>query len=348
MPHIPEDELHAYLDQALSRSQCVEIERHLAHCPACQRSRDGIVYLRDRTTALLATLSPARRIPPAYEVLEERSRQFGARRSRRYRLGWAAALVAAAGLGFAGSQWQRGTAPGSAPVAALPDSVVLAPATGAEDTAAADIPAAELAAGEAPTAGSSQPGPGRSAERQTPAPPSEIAVAPPSADAQPDLPGDFDAPSVSEPVGATLSSGVLSPSMMQFAPTGAWRTLSWDAARQVRGQQVPRIRGLPVMEVQVSASKADSGAPTMIVAQQLESGQVIRTIEGPATDVTRLLAAQRSDSGSPWPTIPEDAGISGVDGSMTLRRGDRILAIQAPLPVDSLRAMIRRMNAMER
>ena len=29
-------------------------------------------------------------------------------------------------------------------------------------------------------------------------------------------------------------------------------------------------------------------------------------------------------------------------------RGDRILAIQAPLPVDSLRAMIRRMNAMER
>ena len=26
MRHIPEDELHAYLDQGLSRSQCVEIE----------------------------------------------------------------------------------------------------------------------------------------------------------------------------------------------------------------------------------------------------------------------------------------------------------------------------------
>lgn len=344
MPHIPEDELHAYLDQALSRSQCAEIERHLARCPACQRERDSIVYLRDRTTALLATLSPARRIPPAYEVLEERSRQAGARRIRRYRLGWAAALVAAAGLGFAGSQWQRGATPGSTELAALPDSAVTAPVA---DSAVSqqraqlvpDTPATQVAVApadrEQPTAVASE-------DRETSAPPSEVAVSAPATEEAPSM------QEVSEPVGLMLSSGVLSPSMMEFTPSGAWRTLSWDAARQVRGQSVPRIRGLPVMEVQVSASKADSGAPTMIVAQQLESGQVIRTIEGPATDVTKLLAAQRSDSGSPWPTIPEDAGISGGDGSMTLRRGDRILAIQAPLPVDSLRAMIRRMNAMER
>ena len=42
MRHIPEEELHAYLDQALSRSQCVEIESHLAACPSCQSLRDGI------------------------------------------------------------------------------------------------------------------------------------------------------------------------------------------------------------------------------------------------------------------------------------------------------------------
>ena len=36
--HIPEEELHAYLDQALSRSQCVEIENHLAECPPAGRS----------------------------------------------------------------------------------------------------------------------------------------------------------------------------------------------------------------------------------------------------------------------------------------------------------------------
>ena len=39
--HIPEDELHAYLDQALSRSQCVEIERHLAGCHRCRAERDA-------------------------------------------------------------------------------------------------------------------------------------------------------------------------------------------------------------------------------------------------------------------------------------------------------------------
>jgi anti-sigma factor RsiW len=48
MRHIPEDELHAYLDQALSRSQCVEIESHLAGCPSCRATRDGIAALRDR------------------------------------------------------------------------------------------------------------------------------------------------------------------------------------------------------------------------------------------------------------------------------------------------------------
>ena len=68
MRHIPEDELHAYLDQGLSRSQCVEIESHLAVCSSCRATRDGIAALRDRTTALLATLAPPRRFPPAFET----------------------------------------------------------------------------------------------------------------------------------------------------------------------------------------------------------------------------------------------------------------------------------------
>ena len=36
MSHIPEEALHAYLDQALSRSRCVVIESHLAACPQCR------------------------------------------------------------------------------------------------------------------------------------------------------------------------------------------------------------------------------------------------------------------------------------------------------------------------
>ena len=76
MRHIPEEELHAYLDQGLSRSQCVEIESHLAVCPSCQAARDGIAALRDLTTALLAKRAPPRGFPPAFESLRRRATEM--------------------------------------------------------------------------------------------------------------------------------------------------------------------------------------------------------------------------------------------------------------------------------
>jgi predicted anti-sigma-YlaC factor YlaD len=112
MRHVPEDELHAYLDQALSRSQCVEIETHLSECAHCRRGRDGIAALRDRTTALLATLTPrALIVPPPFQALIERRsrdvlRSVWERRVRRAGL-WAAAIAAAVGAGC-GSNAARG------------------------------------------------------------------------------------------------------------------------------------------------------------------------------------------------------------------------------------------------
>jgi predicted anti-sigma-YlaC factor YlaD len=104
MRHIPEAELHAYLDQGLSRSQCVEIESHLAGCSSCRATRDGIAALRDRTTALLATLAPPRRFPPVFDSLRELAEQRVHTRRRRLRAGaWAASLVAALGLGWTAS-----------------------------------------------------------------------------------------------------------------------------------------------------------------------------------------------------------------------------------------------------
>ena len=50
MRHIPEEELHAYLDQALSRAQAVEIETHLAGCARCRGERDAIAYAWDLIT----------------------------------------------------------------------------------------------------------------------------------------------------------------------------------------------------------------------------------------------------------------------------------------------------------
>ena len=336
MRHIPEDELHSYLDQALSRSQCVEIERHLARCAACRASRDDIAALRDRTTALLSALSPVRhRIPPSWDSISGRAEARVGRRTGLRRVGlWAASLVAAVGLGW-GSQtlMHQPTTNGRPMAQAAPDLDEIFPAgfrTGVSTS---------------PTA----------ASRNVPRPRSAPAAAkgtthrataerPPVADSNRVAP----ARAPNEPVGARLSAGRLPPTDFDYVGGGMWRTLSWDNARSERGESVPRISGLPVLEVQVAAAHDSSGKPTMIVAQQLRSGQLIRTIEGPATDVTRLLASQHPESSSPWPTIEDSSAVPG--GTMAMRRGDRILAIQASpsVPPDSLRAMIRRLNAANR
>ena len=108
MRHIPEDELHAYLDQALSRTQCVEIESHLADCPPCRATRDGIAALRDRTTALLARLAPPPAIPPAFDRLRRHAAEVETRRRRRIHVvAWAASLVAAVGIGWSASSLLR-------------------------------------------------------------------------------------------------------------------------------------------------------------------------------------------------------------------------------------------------
>jgi hypothetical protein len=106
MRHIPDEELHAYLDQALSRSQAVEIESHLAHCPRCGAARDEIARLRDRTTALLHTLTPGTIPLPPFETIR---RLAAARSARRHavvvRAAWAASIAAAVGLGWLAHEW---------------------------------------------------------------------------------------------------------------------------------------------------------------------------------------------------------------------------------------------------
>jgi hypothetical protein len=128
-----------------------------------------------------------------------------------------------------------------------------------------------------------------------------------------------------------------------------WRTMSWVGAQEEAGEKLPHIDGLPIVQVQVQAGKQGK-QPLMVVAQQLSSGEVIRTIEGPASDVSHLLA--RRTMSDPAPTASSIDSTSsgsdiyqGVDGTMAMQRGDRMIAITGALPPDSLLAMIRRLNA---
>ena len=346
MRHIPEEELHAYLDQGLSRTQCVEIESHLADCPSCQAMRDGIAALRDRTTALLSRLAPPRNVPPAFEVLRRRAAVAASQRRRRLSIvAWAASLVAAVGLGWTASSFLR------SPDAARP----ITPAVARESTAAerkvastSVAPAARLTVPR-PTgsAEGASPAAGRTPERGSRSggaePAGKTAVA--AAESTDAASRTAAALSVLDPKPALELTRLEQPDRRGIELNGMWRTMSWDGAKAETGERVPHIDGLPVVQVQIQNGERDS-RPVTVVAQQLSSGQVIRTIEGPATDVSQMLS-RRAMADVDTVLLPGDSAAFGPDANhaMAMQLGDRMLAITGNLPSDSLRAMIRRLNA---
>lgn len=335
MRHIPDEELHAYLDQALSRAQCVEIESHLASCAWCSESRDGIAALRDRTTALLATLAPPRRFPPILDDLREEAAARTTRRHQSRRAAvWAASVTAALGLGWGANAYVSSSrANPNAPIAA---SEVRQPA-GPAGLASSATPRSLGTATDRGSAG------GADSSGAQGAAPRSMSFSTASR-REPPLP-QVRAPLMIEPPRTEVSTATLPPAEADAGLGGIWRTLSWAGARDERGDSVPHLDGLPVVEVQVGPAKTGGNKSIMVVAQQLKSGEVIRTIEGPAADVSQLLANRPgAASPSPWPSM-ESAGIAGGDGAMAMRHGDRMLAITAQLPNDSLRAMMRRLNA---
>lgn len=351
MRHIPEDELHAYLDQGLSRTQCVEIESHLADCPSCQAMRDGIAALRDRTTALLSRLAPPRNVPPAFEVLRRQAAEAASQRRRRLSIiAWAASLVAAVGLGWTASSLLR------SPDAARP----ITPVATAREPAAAERNVASATAALAPAARLTAPRSTAAAEAAPPAaarapqrtrrpsgaePAGKTAVAAAAADSADAASRTAATLSVLDPKPALELTQLERPDRRDLELNGMWRTMSWDGAKAEAGERVPHIDGLPVMQIQIQNGERDS-RPVMVVAQQLSSGQVIRTIEGPATDVSQMLS-RRAMADVDTLFLPGDSAALGADANraMAMQLGDRMLAITGNLPSDSLRAMIRRLNA---
>jgi hypothetical protein len=283
--HIPDEELHAYLDQALSRSQCVEIETHLAACLRCRRERDAIAALRDRTTMLLGLVAPALHRRPSYAelLLAARSRQAEAlaagdtgrsavmARWTRHGLRAAGFLVAIA------AGWSaRGLLPGSSPAGdeSLPALATTAgpPALGPfawrgpETLSPPTPPPVE-------TATTSQPDPAWTPD------PVERRVSRPAAR------------SVTPPLAVTVNAGEISDGSAEFVAAGVWRTVSFAEVAALTGDAVPRIMGLPVLEFQIQ-SLGPLERPMVMVTHLDSSGRLIRTIEGPAELVADLLSAE--------------------------------------------------------
>ena len=317
MRHIPEDELHAYLDQALSRSQCVEIESHLASCPACRQARDGIAALRDRTTALLAALAPPRRIRPAFAELRAQAtaRALGRRRIARA-VGWAASISFALALGWLANSWM-GAGSEPTPVAALQHT---APRARADSSPAPQVEALAQES-QARVASGPRPSPvARVPKARTP---------------------DSSLAAATDPF-QTIAEGIpTEPLRVEITPVqqlagdlptaGLWRSVSWDGAQAESDSWIPRVEGLPVVTVQVQGDDEGSGRPLTVVAQRLSSGQMIRTVEGPIAKVSDLLSHQSG------PTVTASVETNDTSG---MRRDDRMLAIYGSVPIDSLRALL--------
>jgi len=345
--HIPEEELHAYLDQALSRSQCVEIESHLAVCPPCREQRDDIAALRDRTTALLSTMAPPTIHTPPYAELRQRHLERSARRQRLIRRSaWAASIVMALGFGWSARAFSpAGTeaTPGTGELPAAPVEVATTTPTPAAavsisdparqtdpvpaDTATQNSSVAELPAAEPLVANAAMPQPAPPAARF----PSSLA----------------DRPLNEEPLLQFTSTNLIAQD--ELATDGVWRSLSWDGAmEQSVDDWVPRVDGLPVVNVQVKESDEEDAKPLMVVSQRLGTGEGIRTFSGPADEVTDLLARQSGQSITASLQILDNEDSMTTAGDSLVRQqssgAERMLAIQGSISVDSLRTLLLRLR----
>ncbi len=331
--HIPEDELHAYLDQALSRSQCVEIERHLAECSSCQGTRDDIAALRDRTTALLARIGPPTILPPPFAVLQARHAERRVVRTRRLANGaWAASVIGAALLG-----WAMNRAQTDHPQLALGGTT-------------------HLAASAAPAAAPAQP-PGHIPIRTAvqAAKPAHRAPSPKlvrinrddvesstswgfakAVEADPATVGTPRTPAPAPVSVSAVSYEVpdFSAQPVTAAPelAGLWRTVVPDSAGAIRSGDIPLVSGLAVVQMRVQPGHGEGDVTA--VDQALESGELIRTIAGPAGRVGALVEQNNE--------LDPQAETTGSRVTVTIRQGDRMVAVTGPS--EALGSLLSRVN----
>ena len=343
MRHVPEEELHPYLDQALSRSQCVEIETHLAECGHCRDQRDAIAALRDRTTALLGELTPRNLIiPPPFEALAERLSKRPVTPIWQVRLKraslWAAGVMAAVGAGWAGRSLldpHRATPPGiEQELAPLGNAVQLGSSTAPITEPAPADPVADLAA-----QATELPLP----ESRPALPPSRTrtlrvanVAAPSAAIPAPMLQlasGFAPNPERSRDVALTSTNDRITP----FGPL--WQQVQWEEALEKAGSGLPYIEGLLVVGVLLRPGEAGE-RPTALVAQQDPSGEIILSIEGPTTKVSELVRSQATPelhASEMTRTTPDYITVPGSP----VRRVNRVLTVTGRLSVDSLNALAR-------
>lgn len=307
-PHIPEDELHAFLDAQLSPVQRAEIAEHLLACLICRALEGEVRSLRTRSRELLALATPP----------EIRGIPLPARRPRyKLRTGRVAAIAAAA-LVVAGS-WSftrtGGTAGGEGrPVLA---SVFVAPAILARvvSPAAAAVDSVVM-----------------SGQRSAPIS-RTLTLASRAAVAPRVIP-------VRQVTGGTASRRlrVMDP-MLEAAPSATgegWETTSFQEAREAASGAVAHLDGIPVNTVRLQPS-GRGGRPTAMVRQLLPDGRVVWVVEGAIEElgpVYQMLEASGLSLSTPRRARPDYIGTDEAP-----IRTVRMVTVAAYLSRDSVEAL---------
>lgn len=254
-PHLPEDELHAWLDGQLSPNQRAEIAEHLLACLRCRALEGEVRGVRDRAGALLAFAAPRIRVPRALPATLPRPvrRRLG---KRLLAGGGAVAALLALGIGLR---------PEAAPSSGR---AIIRPPTLATALVAQPVPRPVDAAVDAPVAD------------RTLTLASRVAMAPNVVARTPVV---------------NASHRPLRPvdPMAGVDPGEGWETTSFhEAARRSRGA-LARLDGVAVTQVRLTPSRY-GGRPVAMTRQVLNDGRAVWVIEGAAEDlgeITRVLSA---------------------------------------------------------
>ena len=119
---------------------------------------------------------------------------------------------------------------------------------------------------------------------------------------------------------------------------GLWRTIIPDSSSLLRSGDIALVPGLPVTQMRVQPGAGSSSVTA--VDQVLESGDVIRTIAGPATRVGSLVDEDTTDG------TDSATDRSGGLMTVTIRQGDRMVAVTGPS--QALGSLLSRVNVKRR
>lgn len=308
--HLPEEELHALGDGALSPAQRAEIAEHLMACLICRAAQAEVEALRARTEALLELAAP-RTIARPHTI-----RRAKPRVGRRLRPMMAAAAVAVIGggafsmLGTPLGPTGSGTLPPRLATAAVSPALLARSALGLDSTRGILVDSAvELES--------------MVSSRRTLTLASHAAMDPRVV--TPLLP-------VTNVSGRKLRA--VDP-MAAMDPDG-WVATPWAEARRVTRGAVAHLAGYPVSAVRLRDNE-HGGRPTAMVRQILPDGRAVWVIEGAAEQIeglTQLFAASGISMSTLLRARPDYVGTDEAPV-----RTIRMVAVASYLPVDSLNAM---------